>query len=489
MTLIDDNFLLTTKFGKKLFFDYVKDMPIIDFHCHLVPKEIYENKNYKNITRLWLNEGTYGDHYKWRLMRANGIPEKLITGDGDDYDKFIAWADTIEHAVGNPVYEWTHLELRRFFGIDEPLTTSNAPKIWKKANELLQTDYFKPQNLIKYSNVQAVCTTDDPADDLHYHKLLKKDERENGFKVLPAMRPDNLIYIEKPGYGKYLEQLGKVANIEIHSFKDIIKAMDQRFAYFTKMGSKLSDHSLSTYHFIEASDEEMDKIVEKGVNNEELTPKEHDQYLTMLVENLMKLNRKYDWTMQFHNNVLRSINHPMIDKIGSDTGYDAMGTQPDMAAEMQKLFTAMNDQNGLPKVILYSLNPNDWLQLLTMMQCFQDGGKQRMQLGAAWWFNDTAEGMIKQLTTFAEQSLLPNFVGMLTDSRSFLSYPRHEYFRRVLCNFFGKLVDEGRAPEDEEYLGKIVQNIAYNNARNYFGFFNDQKPEEIFAKHENRFQF
>lgn len=352
MSLIDDNFLLTTDFGKKLFFDYAKDMPIIDFHCHLVPREIYENKNYQNITRLWINEGTYGDHYKWRLERANGVPEKLITGDGDDYDKFIAWADTIEHSVGNPVYEWTHLELRRFFGIDEPLTKKSAPAIWKKVNALLQTDDFKPRNLIKYSNVQAVCTTDDPADDLHYHKLLKQSERQNGFRVLPAMRPDNLIYIEKPGYGQYLQKLGQVAGIKINSFADIIKAMDKRFAYFNQMGSRLSDHSLSTYHFIEASNDEMDQIVEKGVNNETLTPKEHDQYLTMLVENLMKLNKKYGWTMQFHNNVLRNINHPMFKKIGPDTGYDAMGTQPDMAAQMAKLFTAMNDQDGLPKIIM-----------------------------------------------------------------------------------------------------------------------------------------
>lgn len=489
MSLIDDDFLLTTKWGKKLFNDYAKDMPIIDFHCHLVPKEIYENKNYENITRLWLNEGTYGDHYKWRLERANGVPEKLITGDGDDYDKFMAWADTIEHAVGNPVYEWTHLELRRFFGINEPLTTKNAPEVWKKANALLQTDDFKPRNLIKYSNVQAVCTTDDPADDLKYHKLLKQDEKENGFRVIPAMRPDNLIYIDKPGYGKYLERLGETAGIKINSFAEIIEAMDRRFKFFTEMGSRLSDHSLITYHFIEASDEEINTIVQKGINNVQLTDRERDQYLTMLVESLMNLNKKYDWTMQFHNNVLRSINHPMFKKIGPDTGYDAMGTQPDMAAEMQKLFTKMNDEDGLPKVILYSLNPNDWLQLLTMMQCFQEGGKQRMQLGAAWWFNDTAEGMHRQLQTFAQQSLLPNFVGMLTDSRSFLSYPRHEYFRRVLCNFFGELVEQGRAPADEEYLGKIIQNISYYNARNYFHFFDDEEPNKLFTKHENRFQF
>jgi glucuronate isomerase len=489
MTLMGKEFLLTNDWAKKLFFDYAKDMPIIDFHCHLVPQEIYENKNYKNITRVWLNDGNYGDHYKWRLMRANGVPEELITGDGDDYDKFLAWAETIEKAVGNPVYEWTHLELRRFFGIDEPLTRKNAPEIWKKANQLLQTEDFKPRNLIKLSNVKAVCTTDDPASDLHYHKLLKKDEKSNGFRTLPAMRPDNLIYIEKDGYGDYLKELGEITGITINSFEDIVKAMDKRFEYFNNMGARLSDHSLSTYHFIEASNSELDQIVNKAIQNEQLTEKEHDQYLTMLMEALMKLNKKYNWTMQFHNNVLRSINHPMFEKIGPDTGFDSMGTQPDMIDQIQKLFTRMKDEHALPKIIFYSLNPNDWMQLITLMGCFQEGGKQRMQLGAAWWFNDTAEGMNTQLRDFAQQSLLPNFVGMLTDSRSFLSYPRHEYFRRVLCNFFGKLVEEGRAPEDEEYLGKIIQDISYNNALNYFGFFPDEKPGDLFKEQQSRFQF
>lgn len=489
MVLIDKKFLLTNDWAKKLFFDYVKDMPIIDFHCHLVPQEIYENKNYKNITRLWLNDGTYGDHYKWRLERANRVPEELITGDGDDYDKFLAWAGTIEKAVGNPVYEWTHLELHRFFGIDEPLTRKNAPEVWKKANAMLQTADFKPRNLIKKSHVVAVCTTDDPASDLHFHKLLKKDEKENGFRTLPAMRPDNLIYIDKAGYGEYLEKLGEITGIKITSFSDILTAMDKRFQYFNEMGARLSDHSLSTYHFIEASDQELDRIVDKAVRNEQLTDQERDQYLTMLIEGLMRLNKKYNWTMQFHNNVLRSINHPMLDQIGPDTGFDSMGTQPDMIAQIQKLFTKMKDEDALPKIIFYSLNPNDWLQLITLMGCFQEGGKQRMQLGAAWWFNDTAEGMTTQLRDFAQQSLLPNFVGMLTDSRSFLSYPRHEYFRRVLCNFFGELIEAGRAPEDEEYIGKIIQDISYNNALNYFDFFADAKPEELFDKLDYRFQF
>ena len=489
MTLLDKDFLLTNEWGKKLFFDHAKDMPIIDYHCHLNPNEMYENKNYENITKLWINEDHYGDHYKWRLMRANGVPEELITGDGDDYDKFIAWAGTIEKAVGNPVYEWTHLELQRFFGIDEPLTTKNAPEVWKKANALLATDDFKPRNLIKNSNVKAVCTTDDPASDLHYHKLLKAEEKESGFRTLPAMRPDNLIQINKPTFADYLKELGEQAGVEINSFRDLVKALEQRFEYFNEMGGRLSDHSLLTYHFAEATDEELDSIMKKAAANEPVTGLEYDKWLTMFLEEMMKLNKKFNWTMQFHINSIRDLNKPMFEQLGQDTGYDAMGTQPDIVDQMAKLYTKMQETRDLPKSIFYSLNPNDWKQLVTLMGCFQEGGKQKMQFGAAWWFNDTAEGMDTQLGDFAQQSLLPNFVGMLTDSRSFLSYPRHEYFRRVLCNFFGNLVEQGRAPEDEEYLGKIIEDIAYNNAYEYFGFFPDATPDELFGQHENRFQY
>lgn len=480
MDLLDQDFLLGNDMAKKLFHDYAENMPIIDFHCHLNPEEIYENKNYANITKIWLNEGTYGDHYKWRLMRANGVPEKLITGDGDDYDKFMAWAETIEKSMGNPLYEWTHLELRRFFHINEVLSRKTAPAIWKKANALLQTEAFKPRNLIKNSNVKAVCTTDDPASDLHYHKAIKEDEAENGFRTLPAMRPDKLIQIERDGFAPYLKELSSVSGVEIRSFKDIIAAVKQRFSFFSKMGGRLSDHSLLTYHFVEASDAELDTIVDKGIKNEKLTDKEHDQYITMLLENLMKLNKEFDWTMQFHINSVRDLNRPMFEKIGADTGYDAVGTQPDIAGEIQKLYTRMQSVDSIPKSIFYSLNDNDWMQLATMMGAFQGEGKQRLQLGAGWWFNDTAEGMDNQLRIFAQESLLPNFVGMLTDSRSFLSYPRHEYFRRVLCNFYGKLAEQGRVPNDTALLGQIIQDISYNNAYNFFGFFQDKTPDELF---------
>lgn len=471
MSFLDQDFLLETESAKALFHNYAEKMPIIDFHCHLNPQEIYENKKFTNITKIWLNEGTYGDHYKWRLMRANGVPEELITGDGDDFDKFVAWAGTVEKAVGNPLYEWTHLELRRYFGIDELLTAESAPEIYQKANAMLKTDDFGARALIRQSNVKAVCTTDDPASDLKYHQLLKADEATDGFKVLPAMRPDKAFHIYDHGYGAYLQELGTSAGIEINSFKDLITALHQRYEFFTSMGGTLSDHSLENFTFVEATETELNAIIAKGIANESLTEKELNQYLTMLVEALMKLNNEFNWTMQFHINAARNLSPNQFAKIGADTGFDAMGSQPDMVVEFQKLFTKMSTEDAIPKTIIYSLNPNDWLALMTMMQSFQGNGVQRLQLGAAWWFNDTAEGMTRQLTTFAEQSLLPNFVGMLTDSRSFLSYPRHEYFRRVLCNYYGKLIEQGRVPNDLDKIGKIVQDISYNNAYNYFGFF------------------
>lgn len=471
MQLLAEDFLLENEMAKILFHKYAKKMPIIDFHCHLNPVEIYENKNYENITKIWLNEGTYGDHYKWRLMRANGIPEELITGDGDDYEKFMAWASTIEKALGNPLYEWTHLELKRFFHIDEEFNTKTAPEIWKKANALLQTENFKPRNLIKNSDVKAVCTTDDPADDLHFHELITKDEKENGFKTLPALRPDLLLHIERSNFAEYMKKLGRASGIEIKKFSDIEKAMHQRMEFFTKMGGALSDHSLETFHYNEATEEEVNVILKKALNSETLSQPQIDQYVTSILILLMKLNNEFDWTMQFHINSTRNVNQPMFKKIGADTGYDMMGTQADIVDSMQKLYTKACSEGFIPKTIFYSLNQNDWLQLATLMQSFQGGTVQRLQLGAGWWFNDTAEYMEKQLTVFAQQSLLSNFVGMLTDSRSFLSYPRHEYFRRVLCNFLGKLSEQGRVPQNEEILGKIVQDISYNNAYEYFGFF------------------
>lgn len=472
MSLLGEDFLLTNDMGKKLFHDHAAEMPIIDYHCHLDPKEIYENKNFPNLTRIWINDGSVGDHYKWRLMRANGVSEDLITGDGDDYEKLVAWAGTIEKAIGNPLFEWTHLELQRFFGIKDQFTTKNAKMVWDKANALLATDDYKPRNLIKNANVKVVCTTDDPASDLKYHKLLKEEEAANGFKVIPAMRSDKAFNIKADTFKEYMQELASVSGVEITDFESLLKALEQRFTFFDSLGGRLSDFGLNTFHFVKASKEDVETIFAKGLNNEAISDEDADAYATALIEAFMRLNKKFNWTMQYHANVVRNANKPMFDKIGADGGYDSVGTQPDIAFQLMELLKDMQAENSVPKTILYSLNPNDWMQLATGMGDFYgDEIIQKMQLGCAWWFNDTREGMQDQLRIMAHQSLLPNFVGMLTDSRSFLSYPRHEYFRRVLCNFIGELAEREQVPDDEEYLGKIVEDISYNNAHDYFRFF------------------
>lgn len=472
MTLLNEDFLLTTDPAKKLYHEHAEKMPIIDYHCHLDPKDIYENKNYENITRMWIFDGQAGDHYKWRIERANGVSEKLITGDGDDYDKFMAWAGTIERAIGNPLYEWTNLELKRYFGVNEPFTTKSAPAIWEKANKMLQTEDFKPRNLIRNSDVKVVVTTDDPASDLKYHKLLKEEEAQNGFKVLPGMRPDNLVRIDQGDFGGYLKTLSEVSGVEITDFASMKKALRQRFEYFASMGGRLSDHGLNTFYFLKVSEAEVNRVIDKArQDNTNLTKDEIAGYQTALIEELMRLNKEFDWTMQYHINVIRNANKKMFPILGADSGYDSIGNQADITGNMVALLSDMSEEDEIPKTILYSTNENDWMQLATAMQSFQGEGVQQLQLGCAWWFNDTREGMHTQLNDMAQQSLLPNFVGMLTDSRSFLSYSRHEYFRRVLCDLIGEWVVRGQVPEDYDYLGQIVEDISYNNAHDYFKFF------------------
>ncbi|MCI1858813.1 MAG: glucuronate isomerase [Sporolactobacillus sp.] len=469
--LLNDDFLLTTHAAKQLFHRYAENMPIIDYHCHLNPQEIYENRNFANLSRIWINEGLYGDHYKWRLMRTNGVPEALITGDGDDYQKLLAWAGTIEKAIGNPLYEWTHLELKRFFGINDAFNRKTAPYVWEKANALLATADFKPRRLIQRMNVRLICTTDDPADDLHYHKLLKQEEAQNGFKVVPGFRPDHLIRIDQPGFKAYIGKLSQAAGVAVRSFDSLIEAAAQRIDYFHAVGGRLSDHGLNTFRFRKAKPEELDALVAKALEGTPLSGDEVAAYQTALLEALMAIYHKRGWTMQIHMNVIRNANVPMFKKIGPDTGYDSVGTQADIAEQIMRLLIDAEQSDAIPKLILYPLNNNDWMALASGMQSFQKDGVQKLQLGCAWWFNDTEDGMERQLKMMAEQSLLANFVGMLTDSRSFLSYPRHEYFRRVLCRLIGSWIEEGRLPDDEPAMGRIVENIAYNNAHDYFGFF------------------
>ncbi|GAB6093230.1 glucuronate isomerase [Furfurilactobacillus curtus] len=469
MALINDNFLLTTKISQKLFHEYAEDQPIIDYHCHLEPKEIYENKNYANLAQIWINEGLYGDHYKWRLERAQGVPESLITGDDDDFEKFKAWATTIDNALGSPLYEWSHLELRRFFGINTRLNPSTARAIWDEANKQLATTSFTPRALIARSNVQVVVTTDSPESDLKYHELLAKENLS--FKVLPGMRPDDAFNLTAKSYADYLEILGKVADVKINSFSALQDAMTQRVQFFSDHGGKIADLGLNTYHYVAASVDELEQIFQKAIANKALSQNEISQYTTALVETMMKLAQDHNWVLQYHINVNRSQNQPMFNKIGPNTGFDSVGTQSDITDQLTKLFYDAQAKQILPKTIMYSLNPNDWIAIATMLGNFQEGPVQKMHLGAGWWFNDTRDGMESQMKLYANVGMFPNFLGMLTDSRSFLSYPRHEYFRRVLCDIIGQWVERGQAPDDEEYLGTIVKRISYENARNYFGFF------------------
>lgn len=468
---LDKDFLLTNDWAKKLFHDHAENLPIIDYHCHLDPKEIYDNQNYKNLTRVWLNENGIGDHYKWRLLRANGVAENLITGTGDDYEKFLAFVQAVEKAPGNPIFEWSHLELRRYFGIEDVICEKNAAAIWEKANALLAAEEFRPKQMIQKMNVALVCTTDDPADELTYHKLLKAEEAENNFKVLPTFRPDNLMAVEAKGFAAYITRLAEVSGVAITDIKDLQKALAQRVDYFHSVGGRLADHGMNTFYFNETSEEQAQVIFAKALSGKAVSAAEINDYQSFIQITLMKLYVAHDWTMQMHINVFRNDSEVNMAKIGANAGFDSVGDQTNLGKELIKLYATAEKQGAVPKSILYSLNPNDAITIASLMGSFQGGTKQRIHLGCAWWFNDTKDGMRHQLTTYAQQSLLANFVGMLTDSRSFLSYPRHEYFRRILCQLIGEWVEAGQLPEDEAYLGAIVEAISYNNAHEYFGFF------------------
>lgn len=460
---LNDNFLLSTDIAQTLFHKHARTMPIIDYHCHLDPQEIYENKPFRNLTEAWLA----GDHYKWRLMRANGVPESHITGDASDYDKFLAWADTLPRTIGNPLYTWTHLELRRFFGIDKPLNRETAPEIWDEVNRQLATDAFKRRNIIKNSNVKLVCTTDDPVDSLQYHQRLAAEESD--FRVLPTFRPDKALNIDAPGFADWLKRLEQAAGKEISSFEALKDALKNRISYFHDHGCRLSDHALDVLRYEAADADAVEAIFRKRKLGELLTLAEVTQYRTELLSALIGFYREFGWTMQLHIHAYRNNNTPMFSQLGPDTGYDALNDLP-ITEALSKLLDRAESCQGLPKTILYSLNPKDYPALLTLMGCYQKETPGKLQLGSGWWYNDTRSGMRHQLELFAEHSLLAGFVGMLTDSRSFLSYTRHEYFRRVLCELIGEWVARGEAPEDEALLGRMVEDISYSNAAGYFGF-------------------
>lgn len=461
---MNEDFLLDNPTAVKLYHEYAEGMPIFDYHCHLSPKEIAENKKYRNITELWLG----GDHYKWRAIRSNGVEEKYVTGDGDDKEKFLKWAETMPNCIGNPLYHWTHLELRRYFGINELLSTATAESIWERCNAMLQQDGFTARNLIKRSNVKVVCTTDDPVDSLEYHKAIAEDKTFD-IKVLPAFRPDKGINIDKEGFIPWLLKLEKVTGSKIASFQDLKAAVVSRLEFFHQAGCRISDHGLDPLVFRKGTEEEASIILQKALSGKALTQSEIEVYKTQVLVFLGKQYARLDWVMQLHMGVLRNNNTRLMKELGPDTGFDSIGDWS-FASSLSALLDTLDQTDELPKTILYHLNPRENEILGTITGCFQSGKiPGKMQYGSAWWFNDQKDGMEKQMIALANLGLLSRFVGMLTDSRSFLSYTRHEYFRRILCNILGNWVEKGELPNDMALLGQMVRDISYNNAASYFG--------------------
>ena len=461
---LDDDFLLTTPTARRLY-QVARSMPILDYHCHLDPKEIAQDRRFENITQVWLG----GDHYKWRLMRANGVDEAYITGDAPDREKFQKWAETLELAIGNPLYHWSHLELRRYFGYEGVLNGDTAQEVWELCNQKLQEPGMSTRSLIANSGVTLVCTTDDPADSLEWHQQLAQDS-SFPVKVLPAWRPDAAMGLERPEYLDYLQRLGQAAGVEIRTYADLKEALLSRMAFFDKMGCRASDHALTVAVCQPASEEELERVFQKRLEGEPLTQEELAAFQTGFLRFVAGESKRLGWVMQLHYGCRRNNNTRMFHKLGRDTGYDAV-LQGTPSLEVAAFLDLLASQDALPRMVLYSLNPNDDEGLNSVIGCFQDGTPLgRIQQGSAWWFNDHKAGMVKQLTAFANGGLLGNFIGMLTDSRSFLSYPRHEYFRRILCELLGAWVENGEYPADWKALEKMVRGVCYNNAVEFFGF-------------------
>ncbi|WP_037316949.1 glucuronate isomerase [Salegentibacter sp. Hel_I_6] len=464
MNFIEEDFLLENRFAKELYERYAKDMPIIDYHCHLPVEDIAEDRQFKNLTEIWIA----GDHYKWRAMRALGIEEKYITGDSSDEEKFEKWAATIPYTLRNPLYHWTHLELQRYFGITDLLSEKNAKKVYNQCNSLLATQAYSTRNLLKKMNVKVVCTTDDPADDLKYHKKIAEDDF--GVKVLPTFRPDSLLNIENDNFSAYLKKVGKQTEVNIENFSSLLEAIEARIEYFHQHGCRLSDHGLERMCSEDFSENEIDTLLKKKLVGEIITLKEAEKYQSALMLKMGAFYAKRNWTMQLHLGPVRDTNSKLLNQIGKDAGVDSIGDL-NQAKPLAKFLDTLNKEDKLPKTILYNVNPADNEVMATMAGNFMgDTPKGKIQHGSAWWFLDQKDGMEKQLNSLSNMGLISCFVGMLTDSRSFLSVPRHEYFRRVLCNLFGKDIEAKELPEDMEWIGKIIQDICYYNAASYFQF-------------------
>ena len=462
---MDKDFLLDTPTARELFHEFAEKAPIIDYHCHISPKEIAENRSFDNITQVWLG----GDHYKWRQMRSNGVEERCITGDAPDREKFQKWAETLEMAIGNPLFHWSHLELQRYFDYHGVLTGETAEEVWNLCNEKLRSPDMRARSLIERSNVKLLCTTDDPADDLHWHAVIR-DDPTFSVLVLPAWRPDKVLHIEKADFAPYLETLGAAAGMEIKTYDDLKKALQKRMDFFAQMGCLVSDHSLDYVMYAPASEEEAAAIFRKKLSGETLSMDEVRRYQTVFMQFAAGEYHKRGWVMQLHYAPKRDNNTRMYEKLGPDTGFDCISTYTP-SAELADFLDSLERTGTLPKTILYSLNPADDAAIGTIIGCFQNSDAiGKIQQGSAWWFNDNKVGMTNQLTSLGNLGLLGNFVGMLTDSRSFLSYPRHEYFRRIFCNLIGGWVENGEFPKDMRLLEKIVKGVSYNNAVRYFHF-------------------
>jgi glucuronate isomerase len=462
-SFMDQDFLLQNETAVKLYHQYAEAMPIFDFHCHLSPKEIAENKKYRNITELWLG----GDHYKWRAMRSNGVAERFITGDASDEEKFQKWAETMPYCVGNPLYHWTHLELRRYFGIEDLLSPKTAKNIWERCNQLLKEDGLTAQGLITRSNVKVICTTDDPVDSLEYHQALTNNKNFQ-VKVVPALRPDKGIHIERADFLPWLTKLSETVHSSIANVDDIKDALRKRVEFFHQAGCRLSDHALDPVRYQEATDGEINFVLKKALNHESLSQTEIEKYQTAILLFMAREYARLGWTMQLHMGIIRNNNKRMMNLLGPDTGFDSIGDET-YAKDLAKLLNALDETNELPKTILYCGNPRDNEVIGTMLGCFQGSeAAGKVQFGSGWWFNDQKDGMTRQMIALANLGLLSRFVGMVTDSRSFLSYTRHEYFRRILCNLLGEWVENGEVPHDLPLLGKMVQDISFNNAKEYF---------------------
>ena len=463
-TFITDNFLLNNEFAQELYHNYAKQMPIIDYHCHLSPKDIAEDRIFKNISEVWI----HGDHYKWRAMRTFGIDEKYITGNASDQEKFEKWAETVPFTLRNPLFHWTHLELQRYFGIDGLLTEENAEDVYKTTSEKLNTPQYSCQNLLKKMNVEVVCTTEDPIDTLKYHQLHTKSD--STIKMSTSFRPDKSILIEDNSYNEYLNSLEKVSGIAIDSYKDLQKALKNRIQYFDENGCKLSDHGLGYISYVPFTEKEVEEIFKNRRNNKALNPIEIEKFKNAISLFLAESYHEFGWVQQFHLGALRNNNERMLQELGPDTGWDSIADYS-QAESLSNFLNALDRKDKLTKTILYNLNPADNEVLATMIGNFNDGTvKGKVQFGSGWWFLDQKDGITKQINALSNMGLISTFIGMLTDSRSFLSYPRHEYFRRILCNIFGEEIKNGELPNDIEWIGKIIQDICYNNAKEYFNF-------------------